>query len=569
MSFENKGSMTRTIVISREPDRSGNYICDGTADEVQINVAIVLANALGGGTVMLRNGQYNIAAVISLLSNVTLRGNGYGTHIRLGNNLNINCIEGNADNYCAVEDLRVDGNKANNADQAVDASQNGIAFLNTSCTYFKVVGCWCVDCERTGIWIDSSWGSIVGNQLLNNGRAGFAVEEGFYHAITSNVARGNTFAGYIYDTHNSTLTGNTDYGGTYGIEAHGGGRNTIVGNGIISAGTGIFGNGVNDTPIVGNCVEYSNVGIYWSNGNFNTVTGNQCRDILQHGIRVNNCDYVTVTANSVWQPDREDSASFDGIYISGGTTKGAYIGNTVTAGDRDGIRVDGSTNLTFYANVCGVNTGSGIFFTNSDDCTVIGNRFEGNTAYGINISDDTCDRIKVKNNDLEGNTAGRINDVGTGTIYPAIVAQFVKEAGTAIWLVAPGSPVGIEIDAADEIAIAKRTLPLWVKQVVQIKVYAISLLTEADAMRLEILIDAGISNEAYNAEAIAVVNKASVTTNFAANDVIYWLLTAADDVDVDDLIGGDHCSIIVRHEVAGNGDCETDAVFGDVLFEYV
>lgn len=571
MSMENKGTLGFTIVVSRDPDRSGNYVCSGAADQVEINAALVLVNALGGGTVMLLEGQYNLTAIIAVLSYTTLRGNGYGTHIRLGNTLNINTVSAVGQDYLSVEFLRVDGNKANNTDQGVDESQNGIYVggPGDECLYFKVVGCWCIDCERTGIFVYCSYGSIVGNHLFTNGRAGFAVEEGFWHTITGNVAYANTFAGYVFDTHNSTLIGNSNNGSTYGIEGHGGGRNTIVGNSISNAGTGIYCNAVHDTPIVGNCVEYSNLGIYINGCDFDTITGNQTRDILQFGFRIWDSEYNTITANVVWQPDRDDSNTYDGISVEGGSTKNTFVGNIVIAGDRDGIRVDGCTNNTFYANVCGVNTGSGIFFTNSDDCTVIGNRLEGNTQYGINISDDTCDRIKIKNNDLEGNTAGRINDAGAGTIYPAIVAQFVKEAGTATWLVSPGTPVGIEIDAADEIAIAKRTLPLWVKQVVQIKVYAISLLTEADAMRLEILIDAGISNEAYNAEAIAVVNKASATTNFAANDIIYWLLTAADDVDVDDLIGGDHCSIIVRHEIAGNGDCETDAVFGDVLFEYV
>lgn len=39
MSFENKGSMSVTILVTSDPDRSGNLICDGTADETEINLA--------------------------------------------------------------------------------------------------------------------------------------------------------------------------------------------------------------------------------------------------------------------------------------------------------------------------------------------------------------------------------------------------------------------------------------------------------------------------------------------------------------------------------------------------
>lgn len=54
------------------------YVTDGTADEVQINAAIVAVNALGGGVVKLLAGTFNIASPVTLLSNVTLQGSGIG-----------------------------------------------------------------------------------------------------------------------------------------------------------------------------------------------------------------------------------------------------------------------------------------------------------------------------------------------------------------------------------------------------------------------------------------------------------------------------------------------------------
>ena len=88
-------------------------------------------------------------------------------------------------------------------------------------------------------------------------------------------------------------------------------------------------------------------------------------------------------------------------------------------------------------------------------------------------------------------------------------------------------------------------------------------------MRLEININAGASNEPYTTEAIAVANKPSETSNFAANDVIYWEIDPSDDPDIGDLAGGDSLGIKVLHEAAGDGDIATDAVLRCVEIEYV
>jgi len=61
MSLENKGSMATTVTISMEPDRSGNYVCSGVADNVEIQAAIdyVTSSSLGG-RIYIKRGIYNI-----------------------------------------------------------------------------------------------------------------------------------------------------------------------------------------------------------------------------------------------------------------------------------------------------------------------------------------------------------------------------------------------------------------------------------------------------------------------------------------------------------------------------
>ena len=88
-------------------------------------------------------------------------------------------------------------------------------------------------------------------------------------------------------------------------------------------------------------------------------------------------------------------------------------------------------------------------------------------------------------------------------------------------------------------------------------------------MRLEINGYAGADNEPYNTETVAVADHPSESSNFAANDVIYWLLDATDDTDLDEMFGGDQIMVQVLHEAAGGPDCATDAAFTCVEIEYV
>jgi len=143
-----------------------------------------------------------------------------------------------------------------------------------------------------------------------------------------------------------------------------------------------------------------------------------------------------------------------------------------------------------------------------------------------------------------------------------IIAQFIH--GDA-------SPKGWEIDAAAEWAIAPFTLPPDCQQVCWVRIKAVGLAAPGagNGMLLDIQIDAGGDDEGFQAEAIAVANKVNSTLNFAANDVIQWLLTPADDSDIGDLIADDHGHVKVRFETFANGDIDTDAVFGTVTFEGV
>lgn len=89
-----------------------DYLCDGTADDMEINAAID-ALPSGGGEVLLLDGTYNISSsVIIGRAGAVLRGSGPGTIIKRGFNGNTqNGVVGCSAANCCVRDLTINGNR--------------------------------------------------------------------------------------------------------------------------------------------------------------------------------------------------------------------------------------------------------------------------------------------------------------------------------------------------------------------------------------------------------------------------------------------------------------------------
>lgn len=108
---------------SAEMKAVADYLCDGVADDVQINAALASLPA-SGGVVLLSEGTFTIAApVATTAANQAVRGMGMGATTLFavnagGTPLNDGLIKLNY-GYSEVSDLTVDGNKANNAAQTL------------------------------------------------------------------------------------------------------------------------------------------------------------------------------------------------------------------------------------------------------------------------------------------------------------------------------------------------------------------------------------------------------------------------------------------------------------------
>src|SRR5262245_30117887 len=117
------------LVVSPNPADHPNYLCDGVADEVEINLAIRSADSASNWTVLLKPGTYHVQSGIYVITNVTLSGSGPTTVIRLDDNAptmltTAGIVRAKDDTksgaarrvqHVTIQDLVVDGNRDHQA----------------------------------------------------------------------------------------------------------------------------------------------------------------------------------------------------------------------------------------------------------------------------------------------------------------------------------------------------------------------------------------------------------------------------------------------------------------------
>lgn len=122
---------TSTIVIgTSEAGYTANdvdYLCDGTADQAEINAAV--ASLTNGGKIVLLEGTYNISAPIEMnTTGVKLCGMGHATKIKPSvNNISLIKYNSNWASWSSVSDMWL-----------------GCDSKNTTITGIEVIGTWCV-----------------------------------------------------------------------------------------------------------------------------------------------------------------------------------------------------------------------------------------------------------------------------------------------------------------------------------------------------------------------------------------------------------------------------------------
>ena len=377
-----------TIIVaasdSLHPERA-DYVCPAADALDYITTTVLPTLPAGGGAIMLLEGTYNVSTnttplLINAQNNVTIRGQGKGTHLQLSNGIQSNIIQVQDSTGILIADLYCDGTTTA-ADAGAVTNQNSIYFSNVDES--KIRGLWCENNKRHGI-------------LLFNGSN--------LNEVTGCSSHSNTQQGiYLGTSSNNTVTGNTCNGNTkQGINLDTSPNNTVTGN---------------------ICQGNTERGIYLGTSSNNTVTGNICQGNTERGIYLGTSSNNTVTGNIC------QGSTWDGIFLEDAQNN-MIISNTCQSNGRRGIRLDVSSNNTITGNMCidndsgDTNTYDGIYIDVESNYNLI----EGNKCYittpgarqryGIRINSADCNGNLVIDNDLlQGGRTGNFSDAGTGTIY--------------------------------------------------------------------------------------------------------------------------------------------------------
>lgn len=367
-----------------------DYQCDGTADDIEINLVLTVCAAGPGGKVILSEGTFNCIANITVPADCVLEGSGFNTIINFddggaGTVTNIGAIVVGGDNvkicdlkaqlaagcgaggsrpnviYSNGRDHMLIGNvwlvgDTSVADDGSVTRQNGI-YLTGNGTENKIVNCNVDGCDRHGICVRNTSNSLInGNTSNSNTQNGIYLESVTYCVIADNTAHDNTTGGiYMATSTRNTITGNSAEANTsVGIYLHTSHNNTVSGNNCFGNAGEIRIETSHENVITGNtCTGGTAYGIFIYRGDYNTISGNTCCDNATDGINlfgdgVRNADYNVISGNVC------TGNTDDGIDIIGGAdaNRNVVIGNEVTG--NGGTAIEDAGNETAIKNNEGI-----------------------------------------------------------------------------------------------------------------------------------------------------------------------------------------------------------------------
>ena len=321
-----------------------DYLCDGTADDVEI-IAAIQALPSTGGEVVILDGTYNITAPIVVnKAYVTLSGNGKATKLMRG-------FDGNSAAYgmvwitvdnCTVRDLYIDGVKEIYSASAT--YNNGIGVVGKSNSIANVI---CSNNFGRGVYI-SNVGSLIGENnvvtgsiVSNNGQVGILCGNGGNRAV-GNILAGNSNVGINIvggvavgnvcsnsytgiSSSNSVVVGNTcNNNNVYGIMARD--NSSVVGNICNNNQSGITVNSSSHCVIEGNvCRQNSVANIIFAGANYNTVVGNNCAVLSDDTTKPTYSIQLGGTTNSYNLIANNHLGTLN--YASGGGTSNTFVNN--------------------------------------------------------------------------------------------------------------------------------------------------------------------------------------------------------------------------------------------------
>jgi parallel beta-helix repeat protein len=275
-------------VASSTYSGAADVYCDGTADETQIQAAIDQQAGLGGGIVQLTEGTFNIAATISLYSNIAVYGegentilDGSSTYIFRGDGADGSELSGIHVRNMTLRDATiplyfdfVDDVLIDNVaiDSPATAGAIGMSFL--SCDRLLIRGCQIYDFEEYGIYL-STCNSVVCMGNIFNGNNNKASGNPQVGIVTNNCVDMTIGECVITDIGTATSTSNNGGIWVQGTSS----KNNVVGKCIVRgingfSTTGIYANAPG-TIVAANSIE--DVGSTESSNRGIWIAQNQCK----------------------------------------------------------------------------------------------------------------------------------------------------------------------------------------------------------------------------------------------------------------------------------------------------
>lgn len=313
-------SRPMTKVVSTTSDGAGDYLCDGTNDDVEIQAAIDAVELLGGGTVIIRRGNYSInTGILMDGGKVQVIGEGIGATVltKPANSATFSIFNITTD-YNVVRDMTLDGGKASaqtmdtmpisissagdynliqrvelrNAEGTTDLSAGW--GIGCSGTHNIIKDCISHDNEAHGILVAGSNNIVTNNLVYLNLQIGIRlsgarcqitgnhVRDCGQHHILNITGDNNIISNNVIDANTGSDT--LDTSNTYaGIRLQSTAlRNVVVNNRILkSSGTDVFDYGIeeaaaadNSNIIMGNIITDTGTAAILTNGAASDVSHN-------------------------------------------------------------------------------------------------------------------------------------------------------------------------------------------------------------------------------------------------------------------------------------------------------
>ena len=315
-----------TVIVAT--DGTGDYNCDGTADNVEIQAAIDSVPATGG-CIYIKEGTYNLDASITILnSNISIMGCGDSTLLR-GITPIIDIGDGVA-TYVGIEirNLRFDGE--NLVRTAINVNDRVVNLYMMNCTFEN---CWASPLIINGVNILHV---IITENFFNDCIVGAIAISNIREMIFTDNIMHASLGLFLTNCELCTVSSNESYLGVgNGIELDTCEKCIVSNNHVVLAGShGIELDDTNDSIVEGNIIDSSNYGggpfvgiAITGDSNYNTINGNQAINIS------------AISANQAW-----------GIRIWSADADDNVITNNTCRANVSGAISDAGTNTQIFNN---------------------------------------------------------------------------------------------------------------------------------------------------------------------------------------------------------------------------